>query len=233
MAIEFEQFEFQTRWSVADYTEMFVSLLPDGLIWIFDKFFIGDFIQDVIDNPDVWTDSSSSGEYIQDVVSAFGAGGNVLRRLLSCFASELVRLEADAIRLLNETDPGVATDTLEDWERVLGLPEECFEGQVLTLDERQTLAHTKLFGLFRTTTKTFYEEYSASLGFTVIVEEFPISTTARIMGVARMGVERMGGRGGFSILQITIVSGTSDNELLKCALNRVKQAHVIITWIEP
>jgi len=234
MAEAYEQFKLQIKsWNVLDYTDLLVDLLPDGIIWIYDRFFLGEVIQDVIDNPDVWEDESSSPDIIQDVIDALGSTGNILRRLLSCFASELVRVQTDAFKLLNETDPGVATDLLEDWERVLGLPEKCFEDLSLTVEERQVIAHTKLFELGQTTSKSFYVEYAASLGFTITINEIPVDTAPRIMGVARMGVERMGGRGGYSILEITIVDGTSDNEILKCALNKAKQAHVIITWIEP
>ena len=232
MTAEFDIFKLKQRWDTLDYTAMLERLLPDGIIWIFDRFVLGAIIQDVISGLS-WQDSYASPQEVQDVIEAGLADGHVLRRLLSCFGSELERLEGDAWHLVNITDPGIAEDELEDWERVLGLPESCFKDEPLTLEERQTQAHAKLFDLFKTTNEQFYIDYAATLGFDITIVQIPIGTSPRIMGIARMGVERMGGRGGYSILEITINSGTSDNELLKCAINKVKQAHVVIIWVEP
>mgnify|MGYP000979212013 FL=1 len=49
----------------------------------------------------------------------------VLTRLLAASAEELARLDSMAWRLLDETNPQTAIDSLEDWERLLGLPDEC------------------------------------------------------------------------------------------------------------
>lgn len=233
MAVEFDIFKLPQKWFALDYTEMFVSLLPDGLIWVFDKWMLGTVVQDVLGSGDTsWQDDFTSLEEVQDIILGEGGEGNVLRRILSCFGSELERLESSAWALINQTDPGVAVELLEPWERQLGLPEDCYNDIPLTTDERQRQAHAKLFDAFKTTTFQFYEDYAATLGFDVTVEEIPESSQPRIMGVAIMGVEPMGGYGGNSVLQITINSGTSDNELLKCALEKVKQAHVVIRWVE-
>ena len=126
----------------------------------------------------------------------------------------------------------VAIELLEDWERVLGLPEPCYGDMTLTVEERQCLAHAKLFDTSKTANAQFYIDYADSLGFVITVEEIPESSAPRIMGVAIMGVEPMGGSGGNSILRITIVSGDSDNDLLICSINKVKPAHVTIDWVE-
>ncbi len=115
----------------------------------------------------------------------------------------------------------------------MGLPEDCLAEQSFTVEERQQQAHAKLFAAYEVTDLDFYLSYAAELGFNITVVQIPAEYAPRIMGVARMGVERMGGRGGFSILEVTINSGTSDNELLKCAFSKVKQAHVVIVYIEP
>jgi uncharacterized protein YmfQ (DUF2313 family) len=232
MADQYEKYKLPKRWGLKDYTNMMESLLPEGVIWFFDRFLLGKVIQDVISGVE-WQDTYDSPQVVQDVIEEGLAEGHVLRRILSCFAGELERVEVDAWNLVNQTDPGVAEELLPDWERVLGLPEACYQDVELTVEERQIQAHLKLFQRNQTPTAQYLEDYAESLGFDITVVEIPSGTAPRIMGVARMGVERMGGRGGFSIVEITINSGTGDNEFIKCVINQMKPAHVIITWVEP
>ena len=231
MTAEYDVFKLSQRWNGDAYTNQLLGLLPKGLAWVFDKVLLYSIIRDVIAG-DGWQDTYTSVEEVHDAILT-QASGHLLTRLLSCFAEEMSRAESEAWRLINQTDPGVATDTLEDWERVLGLPEDCFSTAVLTEEERQRQAHAKLFAEYEVTDLNFYLDYATELGFGITIVQIPIEYAPRIMGVARMSVERMGGRGGFSILEVTINSGTSDNELLKCAFSKAKQAHVIIVYIEP
>jgi len=202
MTTEYDKFKLPQRWNGDAYTKQLLGLLPKGMAWVFDKFLLYSIIQDVISG-DTWQDTYTSAEEVQDAIRTH-ATGHLLTRLLSCFAAEMANVESEAWRLINQTDPGVATDTLEDWERVLGLPEDCFADEVLTVEERQRQAHTKLFARYEVTDLDFYLSYAAELGFSISLVQIPIEHSPRIMGVARMSVERMGGRGGFSILQVTI-----------------------------
>lgn len=233
MAQEFEKYKFTQSWYTKDYTELLIGLLPDGIIWIFDRFIFGSFLQDVINGPEL-QDKISATDTIQDSISSGDNEGNLLYRLLSCYATEFRRLEECAINLINQSDPGVATTLLTEWERVLGLPETCFQSIDFTEEERQRIAHTKLFETAKTTNEQFYIDLADSLGFGITIEEIPYTYAPRIMGLARMGVTepRMGDRGGYSIMRVTVNSGDSDLLLLQCVFNSVKQAHVIIDWID-
>jgi uncharacterized protein YmfQ (DUF2313 family) len=231
MATEHEKFKLSQRWTSEDYTEMFTGLLPRGFIWRLDRIISSRIIQDVIEGIE-WQDDYTSAQEIQDVIESSIDDGNLLKRLLSCLASEYALVEASAWGVINSTDPGVAVDVLEDWERNLGLPESCLVEFSLSLTERQRIASAKLFDSGKTLTLQWYIDYAASLGFVVTVQEIPFETAPRIMGVAIMGLEVMGGYGGNSIIEITIVSGSSDNDILKCAITKLKPAHVIISWVE-
>lgn len=234
MVAPYEQFNFRQRWDTNTYTGMLKSLLPKGVIWLGRKFLLNEIIQDVIAG-DEWQDTYDSVDEVQDAITAAAEDGDLLLRILSCFASELERLESDAWRLLNSTDPGVATDLLEDWEEQLGLPEACFKHLTLSVEERQRLAHAKMYGTHETTTEQWYIDYAASLGYTISIVESPNAATARLMGESGFGSDELtlGGRSGYSELQITINAGPLDNEVLKCAIMKVKQAHVPEpTWIE-
>lgn len=232
MAEEYERYKVPQRWFSNDYLEMLLSLVPEGFIWIFDRFFTGAIVQDTHTASTVWQDTSSSASEKQDVAYETGARGNLLKRIWSCFAEELALVEQVAFELLNQTDPGVANELLDRHEKQLGLPEKCFANLSTTLAERQRQAHAKLFKRNETTTKQYYIDLAEALGFEITVVEVPTSTAPRRMGVARMGVERMGGIAGNSILQITIVSGDSDHYLLKCVIENVAPAHAVIQWVE-
>ena len=60
--------------------------------------------------------------------------------VLSVGATELARIDAIAMGLVKEADPRTCTDTLQDWLRVYGLPNECLKGLDLTDEQyRQVL----------------------------------------------------------------------------------------------
>jgi len=232
MADEFTKFKLPQKWIAYDYLESLLTFLPDGFIWIFEKFILDEIVQDVIGEDDTsWEDSTDSLDIVQDTTFTDGSDGNILRRVLSCFASELERIESSVWASINQSDPGVAIEILSDWENQLGLPESCFADLVLSIEERQRIAHAKLINSNQTANIEFYETYAESLGFDVTVEEIPEDSAPRIMGVAIMGVEPMGGYGGNSILRITVNSGTSDVTILQCAINKIKPAHITITWV--
>ncbi|MFN8989968.1 MAG: putative phage tail protein [Betaproteobacteria bacterium] len=55
--------------------------------------------------------------------------GSVLERLLSVPAAELARVDGRVEALLLESDPARTTEMLADWERALGLPDECYPNE--------------------------------------------------------------------------------------------------------
>ena len=228
------QFCWQVNRTDTSYLKMFYGLLPKGFIWVGRKILLGRIIQDVIEHQTEWQDTAGSTTVYQDVIRIAGEG-DVLLRLLSCFGSELLRLEKFAIDLLNQTDPGVSTSLLADWERVLGLPGECFASEELSIEERQTLAHIKLFSTNQTPTMVWWIQLASDLGFEITITENAGSTNPRIYGAAdcvygdASGVPPYGGRGGWADMDIHIVSGTGNEKVLKCIFYLMKPAHCVIT----
>jgi len=53
------------------------------------------------------------------------ARSGLIGNLFSALSAELARIEGDAERALRELDPAQATESLEDWEYELGIPDEC------------------------------------------------------------------------------------------------------------
>ena len=224
---------FSLTRTVYDYTEALCRLLPKGILYRLEKLFLSYIVQDSITSSTIYNDSISSDDILYDSILTGDSEGDLFKRLLSCFASRLVELEGNAISYLNDTDPINCTgEHLTDFLRVLGIPDECMSQLELTESDLQKIAHVKFLFGSQTTNKQFYLDVAESLGYDITVEENIVDLNARIMDVARMNVERMGGRSGNSRFQITINSGALDNEILKCILEKATQAHAVIYCIE-
>jgi uncharacterized protein YmfQ (DUF2313 family) len=224
---------FSLTRTVYDYTEALCRLLPKGTLYRLEKLFLSYIVQDSITSSTIYNDSITSEDTIYDSILTGDSEGDLFKRLLSCFASRLIELEGIAISYLNDTDPINCTgEHLTDFLRVLGIPDECMARLELTESDLQKIAHVKFLFGSQTTNKQFYLDVAESLGYDITVEENIIDLNARIMGIARMNVERMGGRSGNSRFQITINSGVLDNEILKCILEKATQAHAVIYWVE-
>ena len=98
------------------------------------------------------------------------SGHPVFDKLLKSTAQEFCRVDDRVKKMRTEVDPRTATDAeaLDQWEGVLGLPDECTpEG--LTEQERQTQASQKLTNIGGLS-KTFYEFIGGQFGFDINVE---------------------------------------------------------------
>lgn len=95
----------------------------------------------------------------------------VLTLLLQSLADGYAEVDADAIALVEESDPLTTNQLLADWERVLGLPESCDADIVQTTSERLFAVHMKL------TTEggqspQFFIKLAERLGYTITITEF-------------------------------------------------------------
>lgn len=160
--------------------------------------------------------------------SKFGA-------LLSCFANELYLLHVKALDLWSESIPGLAVDTLEDWERILGVPDECTTNYLSqTTSQRQNTVAAKYYtfnanGL----NKQFYIDFATNYGFTITVADSGGSSynTPFVVGISKVG-DRLINNAGISNVIITITAGdTALVDQLKCNIDKLKPSHVAITYI--
>jgi uncharacterized protein YmfQ (DUF2313 family) len=163
-----------------------------------------------------------------------------LSKTFDAMAEELVRIDARAEQLLAEWDPRTAFELLDDWERALGLPDDCVVG-AQTLEERRAAVLNKLT-MIGGQTKAFYVAIAAKLGVTVTCTDFteflaghssagdPVSNgdwvhTLEIGGppvsvqLFRAGRSTAGDR-----------LATWGNDRLECALRDQKPGHAIIVF---
>jgi uncharacterized protein YmfQ (DUF2313 family) len=90
-----------------------------------------------------------------------------ITRTMEAIAQELARVDARGQDLINESDPRTADETIEDWERALGLPDEQFPEIAGTLAERR-LAVTARYTARGGSNPEFYQALCAACGWNLI-----------------------------------------------------------------
>lgn len=95
--------------------------------------------------------------------------GSVLTATLHASADEMERIDMAMRAMLDEVDPQTAVAGLEDWERVLGLPDECLPAGN-SLQERRAAVLQKLRDEGRQDLDYWYS-VAESLDYDVTIEE--------------------------------------------------------------
>lgn len=65
-------------------------------------------------------------------------------KIRAAWGEEMARLDARIWTLVEEADPRTTSELLADWERVLGLPDECMASLPLSINERRLIAWQRL-----------------------------------------------------------------------------------------
>lgn len=183
---------------------------------------------------------------------------NLMRdKVIEGYAAELVRADTRVRNMLREADPRTAIETLEDWERVAGLPDECVIPSSMTIQERRARVVQRL-----TSTGSqsigYFKDLATEMGYDVeIIEYRPF-----LVGESEVGlVEKPSGAGSTLIFGLTElldlrlywkieVDGprvtwftVSESELgkdylgkidfatdLECVINKLKPAHTVLIF---
>ena len=169
-----------------------------------------------------------------------------LKNLIDSLATEPCRVENAAFEFINDVYPDTTVDLLEDWERVLNLPDECDPATGQTITERQTRVVQVL------TTRggqnaDFFITLAGQFGFDVslidIVDHVPFRA-----GQARAGDALTNGDWIFAFTVIAPLSLAAtkffrasegragdrlldaSNPTLQCLLQKHKPAHTIVLF---
>lgn len=163
----------------------------------------------------------------------------VLSAYIEAEQAEIVRIEARATNLMNETNPLTTFELLPEWEAWAGLPEPCLAGESRTLEQRQTALQAKLT---RTggQSKAYYISLSAGIGFEITITEFdPFSVESTVDETILSDDWAFAWQVNAPEETVTYFNASSDvdtalafwgNELLECVITRYKPAHTHVLF---
>ena len=95
---------------------------------------------------------------------------STLSKLLTGMGEELARVDGRGVTLIDESDPRTVLETLEDWERVLALPDACVSGEQ-SVNQRRAAVTARVIAL-GAQTPAYFIAIAAALGFAVTITEF-------------------------------------------------------------
>lgn len=152
-------------------------------------------------------------------------------KVLLGIAEELARVDSRGRDLLEEWDPRTTEELLEDWERVLGLPDE---GEALgaTLEERRLAVVQKLVARGGQS-RAFFVALALSIGFVVTITEFH----ADVLRVGFRVGDRVYGTAWSHAWQVDVDLAASTSavgyasDLLEAAIGRAKPAHSTVIFV--
>lgn len=163
-----------------------------------------------------------------------------MESLLGAFAVELERGDARVDDMLRESYPLTSSELLEDWERVLGLPEPC-AGAPTGLEARRIAAHEKLSRKGGQSPQYFID-LAAQYGFTITISEYSQFRA----GINSAGDPVYGDAWAYTwvvhgpeVTVRTFKAGQATagealrewgNEILECLINRLKPAHTHVIF---
>lgn len=96
---------------------------------------------------------------------------SVMRAVLRGLARSYQSSDLDAIQILVGAFPKTATVMLSEWEKTLGLPDDCAIGEMDSLPKRQGAVVSKLVSTGGQS-KSYFINYASELGYTITITEF-------------------------------------------------------------
>lgn len=158
---------------------------------------------------------------------------SVLSKLFLAFGDELARVDVRGAALIEETDPRTATETLSDWEMMLGLP----DADLVTIpasDAERRLAITQKFIRRGGQTPAYFLQLAAACGYTganTITEGYA-ATVARSWGNSHCNDVLRGGEWAHVWeLNVAPPPGTAlSHAELEAIIRRAAPAHTVVVF---
>lgn len=171
-----------------------------------------------------YTDSLAAYVPGGSLFQAKGVDGTVFRRLLKGLAGELFRVNGLIKEYSEQIIPDETVKFITEWERTLGIPDDCFKGGG-TIDERRRDVLVKLASLG---VQTIADFEAVALIFGVVVQVIPGSASGIVF--ASKKIERF-----TIVINITlpevfpytfpITFGDDTTVLLECLFKKLKPAN--------
>ena len=122
--------------------------------------------------------SYTTNDYTQAMIGLAPQGmawdwrpGSDMHSVLRALAGSYEASDSDAVQLLEGAFPKTASVLLPEWEKTLGLPDDCAIGEIDTIPKRQSAVLSKLL---RTggMSKPYYISLAAEMGYDITITEF-------------------------------------------------------------
>lgn len=193
--------------------------------------------------------TQSLADYMLDDIlhQAKNISGSNFRKLLESISKEITRYEQDVQNLVDDYYPAFTNNLIEQWERALGIPDECFKlDHTFTVEFRRKQVIAKL-ALMNATTKEDFIALAAFFGVNVTILN---GTTEFQNGFAYTFPFRLGGNGKTSKFTILVIfedfdepsnafpmtfpitfEGNAIINLIKCLFEKMKPVPYIIRFL--
>lgn len=156
--------------------------------------------------------------------------GSVISGSLLAVAEELARVDGRAAQVLEEADPRTANETIEQWEKMLGLPDELVTAIPATLAERR-VAVTQKFASLGGQSVSFFVQLAALCGYAITLSTY--QSALSVSGVMQAGDELAGLAAAYA-MKVT-VSPPAGTALSYADFERVirhaTHAHIIVEFV--
>lgn len=172
----------------------------------------------------------------------FDADSN-LSKLSDAYAEELERIHTRSNELIREVDPRTTLQLLPDWERLLGLPDQCDNSEDQTVQERRT----RVLQVLTTRggqNEAFYKELASNFGYDVDV--ISAEDQPPFVAGSRAGDRLTNGDWRYAfvikapadfLIRFRAGQGTAGdplvkvgNDTLQCLMEKHKPAHTIVLF---
>ena len=143
-------------------------------------------------------------------------------------ADELVRVHNSASDLVDESDPQTTTDLVDDWERVLGLPEPPGFAPTAIADRRDAIVGK--LAAFGGQSADYFEFLGEQQGDASVTVTEPITGWPHVWQVASDEITPF--RADISAADDPLTGFTDLGERVRFMLEKYKPAHTRIHWVD-
>jgi uncharacterized protein YmfQ (DUF2313 family) len=163
-----------------------------------------------------------------------------MRALLKAIARENQNIDTLLIDIMDQHSPDKTINFIDNWERVVGIPDSCFKGTG-PIAERITHVLIKLY-FQQVVTKQDWIDLAKLLGFDITITspdtglgfayDFPIelgSPSKERASTIIINVQDTANTGNF-VYEFPFSFGPPSNQLLECLFEKIKPAHVKIEY---
>lgn len=166
--------------------------------------------------------------------------GSIFHQLFQAMAEEMARFDSRiSVDLINEMDPRTCLEMLDDWERIVGLPDACQTSLSVGVTLRRIDVLRKLVSK-GSQSRQFFIDLAAAFGYTITITEIrPFRSGMNVSGDRCYDVDWWHHWVVNSSTRVTsyFLSGSSHsgdalknwaNGTLECVIQAVKPAHTVV-----